>query len=143
MTFLVNYIKKIKHLQCRLLMNQVWYFYNSVLLLLFILVLMFSAIFRSNGAQYEKLKLIFNKIILNVELITKDDNLRISGYKLIQADYLSNTRRCGICIYYMESLAVKIFKISYLQESLLCEILMEKIKGYFCPCQQTLRSKQF
>ena len=35
---------------------------------------------------------------------TEDDNLRISGYRLIRPHHLSNAKRSGVCLYYKQSL---------------------------------------
>ena len=59
-----------------------------------------------------------------------DDDLRINGYKLIQLDNHLNTKRGGVCIYYKESLVVEMINISYLQECLLCEDMIDNIRGY-------------
>ena len=61
---------------------------------------------------------------------TESDNLRINGYELIRADHPSNAKKGGVCIYYKESLAVKMINISYLQEFLLREVIIDNIKGY-------------
>ena len=60
---------------------------------------------------------------------SEDDNLRINGYKLIRMHYPMNTKRGGFCMYYKESLVVKIINISYLQECLLCEIMIGNTRG--------------
>ena len=33
----------------------------------------------------------------------KDNDLNLNGYSLLQAVYLSNTKRGGVCIYYKET----------------------------------------
>ena len=38
----------------------------------------------------------------------KDNRDLSNGYNLICADHLSNSKRGGVCIYYKETLAVKI-----------------------------------
>ena len=38
------------------------------------------------------------------------------GYNLIRSDHLSNTKRGGVCIYYKESLAVRLVGITSLPE---------------------------
>ena len=50
--------------------------------------------------------------------------------KLIYADHLCNNKRDDVCKNYKESLAVKMINIFYLQESLLCEVVIDNIKGY-------------
>ena len=45
-----------------------------------------------------------------------DGNLKILGYDLYRADHPSNTKRGGVCIYYRNSLPLKILGIQYLHE---------------------------
>ena len=47
-----------------------------------------------------------------------DDLLEIDGYNLVCADNINNTRRGGVCIYYKESLLVRVIS-SHLKEALL------------------------
>ena len=58
-----------------------------------------------------------------------DDDLRINGYKLIRMDYPLNTKRGRLCMYYKEALVVKVITISYLQKCLLCEDVIDNIRG--------------
>ena len=53
----------------------------------------------------------------------------MNGYKLIWTDQPSNNKRGGVYIYYNESLPVKIIN-SFLQECLLCEVILDNIKAY-------------
>ena len=46
----------------------------------------------------------------------------LEGYNLIRSDHPSNTKRGGGCIYYEESLAVRLVDITSLSECLACEI---------------------
>ena len=54
----------------------------------------------------------------------------LDGYKLIRSDHPSNTKRGGVCIYYKESLAVRLVGIISLPECLVCEVTVQNIKGY-------------
>ena len=40
----------------------------------------------------------------------------LEGYNLIRSDHPSNTKRGGVCIYYKESLAVRLVGITSLPE---------------------------
>ena len=53
-----------------------------------------------------------------------DDDLWINDYKLIRMDHTLNTKKGGACMYYKESSVVRMINISYLQECLLCEVMM-------------------
>ena len=46
-------------------------------------------------------------------------SLELEGYKLVRADHPNNVKRGGVCIYYKESLPVKVINLPYLQEALL------------------------
>ena len=63
-----------------------------------------------------------SETFLNSNHQTKDEALALKGYKLIRADHPDNTRRGGICIYYKESLPIKVVNLNYLSECLVCEI---------------------
>ena len=58
----------------------------------------------------------------------EDNDLNLTGYSLLRAGHPSNTKRGGVCIYYKETLELKIISISYLNESHFCKV--------------TIRSKQ-
>ena len=46
----------------------------------------------------------------------------MEGYKLIRADHPNNIKRGGVCIYYKESLSVRVISIPYFNEALLLEM---------------------
>ena len=51
-----------------------------------------------------------------------DNLIDIEGYKLIQADHPDNIKRGGVCIYYKESLPVRVISLPYFKEALLLEM---------------------
>ena len=51
-----------------------------------------------------------------------DKNLEIPGYGLIWADHPSNSKRGGVCVYYRNSLPLRILHIFYLQECIVFEL---------------------
>ena len=51
-----------------------------------------------------------------------DSLLKIDGYNLVRADHPSDTKRGGVCIYYKESLPVRVINSSYFEEALLLEM---------------------
>ena len=59
-----------------------------------------------------------------------DKNLMLEGYNLIRSDHPSNTKRGDVCIYYKESLAVRLVHITSLLEGLVWEITIQNKKGY-------------
>ena len=54
--------------------------------------------------------------------IYNDNDLNLTGCSLLRADHSSNSKKGGVCIYYKETLALKMISILYLNESLLCEV---------------------
>ena len=51
-----------------------------------------------------------------------DSLLRIDGYNLVRADHPNDTKRDGVCIYYKESLPVRVKNLSYFEEAFLLDI---------------------
>ena len=48
--------------------------------------------------------------------------LKIDGYNLVRADHPNDTKRGGVCIYYKESLPVRVINLSFFEEALLLEM---------------------
>ena len=65
---------------------------------------------------------------------SNDKDLMIEGYNLIRSDHPGNTKRDGVCIYYKESLAVRILNIISLTECLVCEVTIQKKKDMLVLC---------
>ena len=65
----------------------------------------------------------------NASISNDDDSLEVPGYNLFRADYPSNTKRGGVCIYYRNFLPLKILGINYLQE---CINFEKMIGGKLC-----------
>ena len=61
---------------------------------------------------------------LNTETLSNNENLNIPGYNLIRADHLSNTKRGGVFIYFKESLPLRLYNVSYLNECICFEIMI-------------------
>ena len=51
-----------------------------------------------------------------------DNLINIEGYKLIRADHPNNVKRGGVCIYYKESLPVRVINLPYFKEAFLLEM---------------------
>ena len=66
---------------------------------------------------------------LDSSISNDDDNLEIPAYDLFRAHHPSNTKRCGFCVYYRNSLPLKILNIQYLRECINFEI---RIGGTLC-----------
>ena len=59
---------------------------------------------------------------------TPDRLLEIDGYILVRADNSNNIKRGGVCIYYKESVPVRIMSLPYLKEALLLEMTLQQFK---------------
>ena len=56
----------------------------------------------------------------------------ISGYSLLRADYRSNSKRGGVCLYFKEHLPlIRRNDLSILQECLVTEIIVDNEKCFF------------
>ena len=67
---------------------------------------------------------------------------------MLRADHPSNAKRGGVCIYYKETLALKVISTPYLNESLLCEVTTGSRKCiigtvYRSPSQNSADFKSF
>ena len=51
-----------------------------------------------------------------------DNLINIEGYQLIHADHPNNVKSGGVCIYYKESLPVRVINLPYFKEALLLEM---------------------
>ena len=56
-----------------------------------------------------------------------DKDLMLDGYILIWSNHPSNTKRGGVCIYFKESLVVRLVEITSLPECLVCEVTLQNI----------------
>ena len=59
-----------------------------------------------------------------------DNSLQIEGYNLVRADHPNDVKRGGVCIYYRESLPIRVISIPYLKEAALLELVQNKKKLY-------------
>ena len=73
---------------------------------------------------------------------TPDNLTEIEGYKLIRADHPDNIKRGGVCIYYKESLPVRVISTPYFKEAVLLEMSYNNkkvmISVIYCSPSQTI-----
>ena len=77
---------------------------------------------------------------LDSSILSNDGNLEVPGYTLVRADNLNNTKRGGVCIYYLNSLPLKVLDIQFLNECINLELSIGgKVCNFLClyrsPCQ--------
>ena len=73
-----------------------------------------------------------SETFLDSSFESDEEDLRLDGHNLIRSDHPSNTKRGGVCIYYKESLAVRLVDITSLHECLVCEVTIQKKKRICC-----------
>ena len=86
--------------------------------------------------------------LLDSSFESDDKNFILEGYNIIRSDHPSNTKRGGICIYYKESLTVRLVDVTSLPEWLVCELTRQNKKGhvavmYSSPSQSSIEFKSF
>ena len=89
----------------------------------------------------------FIGVLPKFNISSVDKNLCLDGYKLIHADHPKIIKQGGVCIYYRETLPVKIVQLNYLPECLVCEINYNKkifiVTLYRSPSQSTDEFDEF
>ena len=86
--------------------------------------------------------------LVNSSFESNDKDLMIVDCNLIRSDHPSNVTRGAVCIYYKESLAVRIVNITSLIECLVCEVTIQNKKRYVAvvcrsPSQSTSEFESF
>ena len=70
---------------------------------------------------------------LDSSIPSDDDNLELPGYNLVRADNPTNTKRGSVCIYYHNSLPLKVIDIQFLNEYINFEIRISgKLRSFLC-----------
>ena len=76
-----------------------------------------------------------------LDSLTPDNLIDLEGYNLVRTGHLDNIKRGGLCIYYKESLAIRVINLPFFKEALLLEMTYDK-KGV-CVCHLSFpKSKQ-
>ena len=74
--------------------------------------------------------------------LTDDDNFNLPGYNVVRADHPSNTKKGGVCIYFKNSLPLKVLDIQLLQECINFEIkIADKICNFISLYRSPSQSK--
>ena len=89
-----------------------------------------------------------SETFLDSSFESDDKNFMLEGYNLIRSDHPSNIKMDGVCIYYKESLAVRLVDITSLPECLVCELTIQNKKGYVAvmcrsPSQSSIEFESF
>ena len=79
---------------------------------------------------------------LNSDTSSNENNLNIPGYNMSRVDHPSGNWRGGVCIYYKESLPIKMLNINYIQERICFDLkigskLCTNVSLYRSPSQST------
>ena len=79
---------------------------------------------------------------LGSSIPSDDDNLELPGYNLERVDNPSNTKRGGVCIYYHNSLPLKVIDIQFLNECINFEIRIGgKLCNFLCSCRSPSQTR--
>ena len=79
-------------------------------------------ILKAYNAIYKYDFICLSETFLDSSIPSDHVSLELEGYKLVRADHPNNVKRGGVCIYYKESLPVRVINLPYLQEALLLEL---------------------
>ena len=73
---------------------------------------------------------VYPKRSLTLQCKKEDKNIQLDGYNLLNANYPSNSKRGGVCIFYKETLGVCIVKSLTFSEYIICEVSIQNSKDY-------------
>ena len=71
-----------------------------------------------------------SETFLNSSLQNNDDSLVLNEFKLVRSENPSDLKRGGVCIYFKESLSIKLLNITNLHECLVCELFLNGRRSY-------------
>ena len=54
-----------------------------------------------------------------------DKNIQVDGYNLLKADHPSNSKQDDVCIFYKETLGVRIVKSLSFDQCIICEVSIQ------------------
>ena len=72
-----------------------------------------------------------SETFLDSSFSTDDSNLNLKGYNIIRSDHPNDVRRGSVCVYYKDSLALKVLDLCQLPECLVFEVSHERKKCIF------------
>ena len=59
-----------------------------------------------------------------------DKNIQLDGYNFLRENHPSNSKHGAVCIFYKETLGVRIVKSFSFNECIICEVSIQNSKGY-------------
>ena len=74
--------------------------------------------------------LCISETYLDSSVSNDDTTLSLPGYNLARSNHPSNVKRVGVCLYYKEKLYLRMINVSFLSQCVLCEVTLQKQKGY-------------
>ena len=77
---------------------------------------------KAYNAIYKYDSICLSETYLGSSIPSDHISLELEGNKLVLADHPNNVKQGGACIYYKESLPVRVINLPYLQEALLLEL---------------------
>ena len=82
------------------------------------------------NAIYKHYFLCISETYFDSSVLEGDKNIQLIGNNMIRADHPSNAKRDGACIFYKETLGVRVVNLSNLSECIICEVCVRNNKGY-------------
>ena len=77
---------------------------------------------KAYNAIYKYDFICLSETFVDSSILSDHVSLELEDYKLVRADHPNNVKRGGVCIYYKESLTVRVINSPYLQEALFLEL---------------------
>ena len=77
------------------------------------------------GSVQHKFDMIcLSETFLDSSITTNDENLNMKGYKLVRTENSSDSKKCGVGMYYKEFLVVRPFEVKNPNECVLFEVFI-------------------
>ena len=82
------------------------------------------ALLKTYLSVHEKDIICLSETYLGSSVPVDDDNLELTGYSSVRADYPSNRKRRGVLKYYKNFIPINLIDVKYLHESLNFELII-------------------
>ena len=97
---------------------------------------------KAYNAIYKYNFICFSETFLDFSTPSEHVSLDLEGYKSVRTNHPNNVERGGFCIYYKESLPVRVINLPYLQDALLLELNYQSKKDNYFKSLSLSPSKQ-
>ena len=76
----------------------------------------------ANNSVYKHDFICISETFFDSSIQEEDKNIQLDDYNLLRAGHPSNSKRGGVCIFYKETLVVRIVKSLSFNECIICEV---------------------